>query len=868
MRIVIDLQGAQSESRFRGIGRYSLSLTQAILRLRDEHEVIVALNGMFPETIEPLRDALDALMPQQDIRVWYAPGPVKGTTDSNQSRSHVAELIRESFIASLAPDVVLITSLFDGFGDDTVTSIGEMPVQHLTVPVLYDLIPLVQSEVYLTPNPAYERFYRAKITQLRRADAWLTISDSSLHEAVEYLQFDPQRITNISGACDPIFHQLTVTPEAKASLRQRFGLAESFVLYSGGADARKNLDRLIRVYSQLPRALSEQYQLVIAGKIPEAIIQTLRAHAKACGIPACSLIFTGSISDTDLCHLYNLCHAYVFPSLHEGFGLPVLEAMSCGAPVIASNTSSLPEVVGIADALFDPLNEQDMLAKLTRVLVDEDFRQQLIQHGDSHRDSYSWDACGARALAALTQLHAATISTDPTAPCDAASQSHNVQTSTDFDQATSDSNAAYTTLIQSIAQLQPSMTDDELMRCASMIALNHPPARQKILFVDISELVRHDAATGVQRVTRSILYQLLINPPADYRVEPVYATTTELGYRRANKFSSKFLGPDAGQRFSQTDEIIESVPGDIFLGLDLQHQVTRYQSPYLSALRARGVSIYFVVYDLLPIQFPHFWPSSLGNAHAEWLQILGQFDGAICISKAVADELVAWRAANGLKPTRPYRVGWFHLGADIDNSMPSTGLPDDGLAVLEQLSARPTYLSVGTIEPRKAHHVTLEAFDELWAQGQDVNLVVVGKQGWLVDDLVAALHNHPERGLRLFWLTGVSDEYLAKVYEASTCLVTASVGEGFGLPLIEAAQHNKPIIARDLPVFKEVAGAYATYFSGDASALALVLTQWLVAHRAGKTPDVSGMPWMTWEQSAHQLKQVVFDQQWMPTPVE
>lgn len=166
MRIVIDLQGAQSESRFRGIGRYSLSLTQAILRLRDEHEVIVALNGMFPETIEPLRDALDALMPQQDIRVWYAPGPVKGTTDSNQSRSHVAELIRESFIASLAPDVVLITSLFDGFGDDTVTSIGEMPVQHLTVPVLYDLIPLVQSEVYLTPNPAYERFYRAKITQL------------------------------------------------------------------------------------------------------------------------------------------------------------------------------------------------------------------------------------------------------------------------------------------------------------------------------------------------------------------------------------------------------------------------------------------------------------------------------------------------------------------------------------------------------------------------------------------------------------------------------------------------------------------------------------------------------------------------------
>ena len=95
MRIVIDLQGAQSESRFRGIGRYSLSLTQAILRNKGEHEIIVALNGMFPETIEPIRAALDPLIAQQDIRVWFAPGPVKGNVESNQQRCQVAELIRE-----------------------------------------------------------------------------------------------------------------------------------------------------------------------------------------------------------------------------------------------------------------------------------------------------------------------------------------------------------------------------------------------------------------------------------------------------------------------------------------------------------------------------------------------------------------------------------------------------------------------------------------------------------------------------------------------------------------------------------------------------------------------------------------------------
>ena len=101
MRIVIDLQGAQSESRFRGIGRYSLSLTQAILRNKGEHEIIVALNGMFTETVEPIRVALDGLIEQQDIRVWFAPGPVKGNVENNQERSRIAELMRENFLAGL-----------------------------------------------------------------------------------------------------------------------------------------------------------------------------------------------------------------------------------------------------------------------------------------------------------------------------------------------------------------------------------------------------------------------------------------------------------------------------------------------------------------------------------------------------------------------------------------------------------------------------------------------------------------------------------------------------------------------------------------------------------------------------------------------
>jgi len=105
MRIVIDMQGAQTESRFRGIGRYTLSFAQAIARNRGEHEVLLALSGLFPVTIEPIRTAFDGLLPQENIHVWNAPGPVQEESPGNDARREVAELIREAFLASLAPDV-------------------------------------------------------------------------------------------------------------------------------------------------------------------------------------------------------------------------------------------------------------------------------------------------------------------------------------------------------------------------------------------------------------------------------------------------------------------------------------------------------------------------------------------------------------------------------------------------------------------------------------------------------------------------------------------------------------------------------------------------------------------------------------------
>ena len=165
---------------------------------------------------------------------------------------------------------------------------------------------------------------------------------------------------------------------------------------------------------------------------------------------------------------------------------------------------------------------------------------------------------------------------------------------------------------------------------------------------------------------------------------------------------------------------------------------------------------------------------------------------------------------------------------------------------------------VGTLEPRKGHAQTLAAFELLWDKGIDANLVIVGKRGWLIDQLIHRLEQHSQRHSRLFWLEGISDEYLEKVYAASTCLIAASEGEGFGLPLIEAAQHKLPVIARDIRIFREVAGNHAYYFYGLAPLdLATAVEHWLSLHAAAAHPNSEHLPWLTWKQSAQQLVDVL-----------
>jgi glycosyltransferase involved in cell wall biosynthesis len=160
---------------------------------------------------------------------------------------------------------------------------------------------------------------------------------------------------------------------------------------------------------------------------------------------------------------------------------------------------------------------------------------------------------------------------------------------------------------------------------------------------------------------------------------------------------------------------------------------------------------------------------------------------------------------------------------------------------------------VDTLEPRKGHAFVLDAFEILWKRGVNSNLVIVGKQGWMVETLLERLRHHSELNKRLFWFEYISEEQLEAAYVSSTCLIAASYGEGFGLPLIEAAKHKLPIIARDIPVFREVGGKHAFYFnSKNPEQLSISLEQWLDLYTQNKHPQSEKMPWLTWKESATQ----------------
>lgn len=387
MKLVVDLFPCQTESRYRGIGRYSHSLIRAMARLRGAHDMVVFANAMLQESFEELRQEFLRDLPYGSFKPYYQ-GIPGGYVSCAPEDTKIAEtLVRQSYQA-VGSDVILSPSIFEGLGGVGVVPLPDRYHLGSRVGILYDIIPYLFQTEYLDHSPETKTWYLDRLNKIHTYDLLLAISEASRQDVIDRLGVSPDKVVNISGAASSNFRKISLTAAEKLRILGKYGITRPFVLYIGGNNPRKNMMGMVMAYAQLPRDLLDHHQLVINEVEHEAIFYS---KIQSIGLKKDDVVITGRITEDDLVALYNTCKVFVFPSLYEGFGLPILEAMSCGAAVIAGNNSSLPEVVGRPDTLFNASDSFAISNLLQEVLINDGLLRDLQVYSLKRAQEFSWE---------------------------------------------------------------------------------------------------------------------------------------------------------------------------------------------------------------------------------------------------------------------------------------------------------------------------------------------------------------------------------------------------------------------------------------------------------------------------------------------
>jgi glycosyltransferase involved in cell wall biosynthesis len=263
---------------------------------------------------------------------------------------------------------------------------------------IHDLVSYVYPETHTAFTNFYQRVWLP--IGLRHATAVVAVSQNSKEDVCRYLSFDPQKIVVIPCGVDSRFSPLSEDGE-RDRLAERYGVRGPYVLYLGDIQPRKNLTTLLLAFGQLRKSLPE-HTLVVAGA-PAWKDQAIYNMVTKLALDE-DVLFTGYVADADVPALYRQASLFAFPSIYEGFGRPPLEAMACGTPVVTSNTSSLPEVVGDAAVLVDPLDISELAGAMERVLTDTGLQRSLIEKGLARAKQFTWERTARETINLYHQL--------------------------------------------------------------------------------------------------------------------------------------------------------------------------------------------------------------------------------------------------------------------------------------------------------------------------------------------------------------------------------------------------------------------------------------------------------------------------------
>ena len=375
----IGLDGKILTLRAGGTGRYAISLTRAMLA--------------------------EAAARRPDLEFVVLTGPQTSREVMEEFRGRCEEHFlsaKSSVIRSLTlvPAALrrLRVDVFHGMDHVGIPLVGRSGKYVVTV---HDVIPLILPETF---TPRHRLVVRLALARVRRkADLVVVPSHAVKRDVVRRVGLPEDRVVVTHEGCEPRFRPVR-SERALRDVAARYGLPPRYVLAVGTLEPRKNLTTLLEAFARLRRdgAVDADLRLVLAGArgwLDEPIFATVRSLGLEDAVR-----FTGFVVDDDLPAVYSGAALFVFPSLHEGFGLPLLEAMACGVPVVTSNVSSMPEVAGDAATLVDPRDGEGLAAAIARSLRDAALRDRLREAGIARARQFSWEATARRTLDAYASL--------------------------------------------------------------------------------------------------------------------------------------------------------------------------------------------------------------------------------------------------------------------------------------------------------------------------------------------------------------------------------------------------------------------------------------------------------------------------------
>jgi glycosyltransferase involved in cell wall biosynthesis len=387
MRIGVDATSTQNS---RGYGRHARALLNALIRLDTKNDYTLLMDANW---------ASGTLPPGAEVR-WVQTEVPAATAASANSRRSIFDLVRMSrAMSDWSFDLVLFPTIYT-----------YVPVfsPAKKVVIIHDVIAETYPQLTLPSLPA-KLFWRSKVAVGRwQADAIATVSNFSREGIVNHFKIDPERVFVIDEASDPIFR---VLPDPKPTPRlSALDLARDgrLVVYVGGFSPHKNLEALVFAFAKLAAQSSfSDLRLVLVGEDKKEVFhsysRTIKRRVEALGIGD-RVIFTGYLPDEELVVLLNLATVLALPSLIEGFGLPAVEAAACGCPVIATNASPLPELLGEGGIFIDPTEQEELETALNLVVESTSLRDQMRKAGLAAAGRLTWESAARQMLNLMQQV--------------------------------------------------------------------------------------------------------------------------------------------------------------------------------------------------------------------------------------------------------------------------------------------------------------------------------------------------------------------------------------------------------------------------------------------------------------------------------